>query len=73
MWNWLTSVKQPDPRWKSQLIDATKNKNDDNTVDFTESDLKFGLVQAESHPHPTLWALTDHTRYMSKTLGWRQC
>lgn len=38
------------------------------SVNLTEVKLKFGAVVAESHPQVVLWALTDDTRSVFKTL-----
>lgn len=36
----------------SLVLPKTKMTQLKKTFDFTENDLNFGLVQAESHPHP---------------------
>lgn len=59
---------QSNPICLPQLINVNQHKNNSNSANFADIELKCGVLVAESHPRHILWALTNVARSIKSLL-----
>lgn len=64
----FTIWSQRNSRWLPKLMDLSQHKDGYNSVKITNIELKLGVVVAESYLSHIIWALTDQTRSVIRTL-----